>query len=104
MSIEDQTTMPEDREGQQKAATGDHITSAATKNYKSDHVGKLLRRAKGATLPELKEATAWQPHSIRAFLSGLRKKGEGLTKEQRKSGETAYRLVGKSAADQTASA
>jgi hypothetical protein len=67
----------------------------ATSKY--DSVTKLLRRAKGATLAEMQEATSWQPHSVRAFLSGLRKKGSVLSKEQRKSGETTYRLAGKSA-------
>ena len=62
---------------------------------KSDSVTKLLRRAKGATIAELQEATAWQSHSLRAFLSGLRKKGSAVSKEQRKSGETAYRIQGK---------
>ena len=61
-------------------------------------VMKLLRRGKGATLAELQDVTAWQPHSVRAFLSGLRKKGEVLVKEKRKSGDTAYRMaVGKNA-------
>jgi DNA-binding IclR family transcriptional regulator len=58
---------------------------------------RLLRRGKGASLAELQNATAWQPHSVRAFLSGLRKKGLALSKEQRRSGETAYRLVPKAA-------
>lgn len=60
---------------------------------KSELVKKLLRRGKGASLAELKDATGWQPHSVRAFLSGLRKKGEVLIKEERKSGETAYRVA-----------
>ena len=60
---------------------------------KSVIVTKLLRRAKGVTVAELQDATAWQPHSVRAFLSGLRKKGEVLVKEQRKSGDTAYRIT-----------
>ncbi len=98
MSIEDQATMHDDRSVQETAAKGGN-TFAACKNYKSDLVAKLLRRAKGGTLSELQEVTAWQPHSIRAFLSGLRKKGATVIKEQRKSGETAYRLIGKSAAD-----
>lgn len=73
--------------------------SARTAPPKSELVKKLLRRGKGATLAELQDATAWQPHSVRAFLSGLRKKGEVLVKEQRKSGETAYRVsLGKVAA------
>ncbi len=60
---------------------------------KSDTVIKLLLRAKGATPLELIAATDWQPHSVRAFLSGLRKKGRSITREARKSGEFAYRIV-----------
>lgn len=69
-------------------------SSAASKSHT---VIKLLRRTKGVTIAEVQDATAWQPHSVRAFLSGLRKKGSAVTKEQRKSGETAYRLSAKAA-------
>ena len=79
-----------------EAGSGD-APSRAPATSKSDCVTKLLRRAKGATLAELQEVTSWQPHSVRAFLSGLRKKGSAVSKEQRKSGETAYRLAGKAA-------
>jgi hypothetical protein len=54
---------------------------------------KLLARARGATIAEIQASTSWQPHSARAFLSGLRKAGRTLAKEERKSGETSYRLV-----------
>lgn len=60
---------------------------------KSAAVIKLLSRTKGATSAEITTATSWQPHSVRAFLSGLRKKGQVLARETRKSGEAAYRLV-----------
>lgn len=59
---------------------------------KSANVLKLLSRAKGATLAEIMEATAWQPHSTRAFLTGLRKKGKVLLREARSSGETNWRI------------
>lgn len=59
---------------------------------KSASVIKLLTRARGATMDEIMTATKWQAHSVRAFLSGLRKKGNLLTKEQRKSGHLAYRM------------
>ena len=55
-------------------------------------VTKLLTRARGATIAEMQDATGWQPHSARAFLSGLRKAGRTLVKEERKSVETSYRL------------
>jgi len=69
------------------------ITAVQPAPSKSDIVIKLLLRAKGATALELKGATAWQPHSVRAFLSGLRKKGRVIVREARKGGESAYRIV-----------
>ncbi len=60
---------------------------------KSDSVIKLLLRAKGATPTELIATTDWQPHSLRAFLSGLRKKGRSIVREERKGGGFAYRIV-----------
>lgn len=58
---------------------------------KSAVVQKLLSRNKGATLAEIMTATHWQPHSSRAFLTGLRKKGLVLLKEARTVGETCWR-------------
>lgn len=55
-------------------------------------VQKLLARAKGATLAEIGEVTGWLPHSTRAFMTGLRKKGHELIRECRASGESAWRL------------
>lgn len=68
------------------AAPIERITKAAT-------VTKLLSRMRGATLAEIMAATHWQPHSSRAFLTGLRKKGIVLLKEARKDGETSYRIA-----------
>ena len=53
---------------------------------------KLLHRARGATAIELMAATNWQAHSVRAFLSGLRKKGHTVVREARRNGDLAYRL------------
>jgi len=43
-----------------------------------------LRRDAGATLDELVQVTGWLPHTTRAALTGLRKKGHAITR----SGET----------------
>jgi len=56
----------------------------------------LLRRKSGATLPQLMEATGWQPHSVRGFLSGTVKTrmGLALTSEKPNGGERRYRVQG----------
>jgi hypothetical protein len=43
----------------------------------------LLRRDNGATLAAMVEATGWLPHTTRAALTGLRKKGHAVTKAKR---------------------
>jgi hypothetical protein len=51
----------------------------------------LLRRDEGATLAEMVAATGWLPHTTRAALTGLRKKGHVLVRDKR--GEvTCYRI------------
>jgi hypothetical protein len=52
----------------------------------------LLRRPDGATLGELVETTGWLPHSTRAALTGLRKKGHTITKGSR-GDATAYSIA-----------
>ena len=42
-----------------------------------------MQREGGATLEEMMAATSWLPHSTRAVLSGLRKKGYELVKTKR---------------------
>lgn len=59
---------------------------------KAATVRKLLARAKGATLAELTDATGWQPHSARAFLTGLRKKGDAIVRESRPNGDTCWKI------------
>jgi hypothetical protein len=43
----------------------------------------LLEQADGATLAEMVEATHWLPHTTRAALTGLKKKGHLITKGKR---------------------
>lgn len=53
---------------------------------------EMLRRREGATLAELVAATGWLPHTTRAALTGLRKKGHQIDKAKRGE-ETVYRIV-----------
>ena len=46
-------------------------------------VTRLLERAKGASLDEMVAATGWLPHTTRAALTGLKKKGMVITKGKR---------------------
>lgn len=64
-----------------------------TTTSKSATVRKMLRRTSGATLAEITTVTTWQPHSARAFLSGIRKKGEPLQRDTRRDGTTCYKLM-----------
>ena len=44
---------------------------------------RLLERDAGASLDEMVEATGWLPHTTRAALTGLKKKGHVITKGKR---------------------
>ena len=56
---------------------------------KSASVVALLGRSGGGTMPELIEATGWLPHTVRAALTGLRKKGHDIVRGSR-DGVTCY--------------
>ena len=53
----------------------------------------LLQRRRGARLVELTEATGWQPHSVRAALTGLRKQNVRVDRTRDKQGGSVYRIV-----------
>ena len=55
----------------------------------------LIQRAKGATLAEIMDATGWQAHSVRGFISGTLGKKMGLTvnSEKREDGTRVYSIA-----------
>ncbi|MEZ5655046.1 MAG: DUF3489 domain-containing protein [Sphingobium sp.] len=66
-------------------------TSAPRTHSKTARLLTLLRTDTGASLSEMIEATGWQAHSVRAALTGLRKRGhaiERLAKEDGVAGAT----------------
>ena len=69
----------------------DHITFRP--GTKQALIVGLLEREQGATLDELIAATGWLPHTTRAALTGLRRKGCSLEKSTREDGKTAYWIV-----------
>ncbi len=64
---------------------------------KRDRLRARLERADGATLIQLEQEFGWQPHTVRAAISGLRKAGLEVLREP---GETSsvYRIAAAKAA------
>ncbi|MBT4040233.1 MAG: DUF3489 domain-containing protein [Rhodospirillales bacterium] len=62
------------------------------KPTKTDAVIRLLKRPQGASIAQLQKPTGWQPHSVRAALTGLRKKGHEITRDKNDAGVTVYRI------------
>lgn len=66
--------------------------TSAPRQTKAALVIELLRRKQGATLAEMVEATGWLPHTTRAALTGLKKKGHLIEKTKRDDA-TCYRIA-----------
>lgn len=69
---------------------------ATTPTSKKDQLIALLRSKGGADVQALSDALGWQPHTVRAALTGLRKAGVALEKMAVREGErTRYRINAK---------
>ena len=66
-------------------STTPHVTKKA-------RLETLLARARGATLAQLQTEPGWQPHTVRAAISGLRKAGRSIELEE-SNGRKVYRLA-----------
>jgi len=53
----------------------------------------ILQRAEGASIAELMSAAGWQAHTVRAFLTGVRKDGKALIRTKDDAGPTRYRIA-----------
>lgn len=83
-----------------KKATGSTKTASGENavNPRETKIGKvvaMLERKDGATLDEMVEATGWLPHTTRAALTGLKKKGHTIERDKR--GDKASYRIAKSA-------
>ena len=65
----------------------------AVTTTKPNIIFKLISRKTGASMTDLEKATGWQPHSIRAALTGLRKKGHSIERDKNTKGVTIYRVA-----------
>jgi hypothetical protein len=77
--------MPKARKAPTSVGHDEEVAAATVSKAptKSTSVLTLLQREVGATLAELIEATGWKPHTIRAALTGLRKKGHTIERCKR---------------------
>ena len=72
-----------------KQTTAKDAVPTAREGSKKAIVIDLLKRDEGATLQQLMDATGWQKHSVRGFLSGSLGKKMGLTVESSKDADGA---------------
>jgi hypothetical protein len=93
------TTAPNSNSGRRRVnpkTTGNRARAKSTGTHrrqtKQAKIEGLLRRSEGATIAQLTKSTGWQAHSIRAALTGLRKKGHEIVRSKGKDGVTRYRL------------
>jgi len=67
---------------------------AAERSNKKAAVIAMMKRAKGATLAEIVEATGWQKHTVRGFVSILGSKGgETIDSSKNAAGERKYKIA-----------
>jgi hypothetical protein len=59
----------------------------------------LLRRGEGADIDEMVQFTGWQPHSVRAVLTGFRKRGIEVSRTKEGNGVSVYRAAPPASAD-----
>jgi hypothetical protein len=64
------------------------------RSNKKAEVIAMMKRAKGVTLGEIVEATGWQKHTVRGFVSILGSKGgETVESSKNTAGERTYRIA-----------
>jgi hypothetical protein len=76
-----------------KNVSADDGFSAVRSNTKLALVIEMLKWKNGVTIAELMAATGWLPHTTRATLSGLRKKGHSIVTDKADD-VTRYRMAG----------
>jgi hypothetical protein len=91
--VEEPTTeqpAPEKKERKAKKADAEPKQPRDTKKAK---VMEMIARAEGATNQEIQEATEWQAHTIRGFLSIAKKRGANIETIKRADETRAYHLA-----------
>jgi hypothetical protein len=82
------------KKGARQKVVSDVVPSPAQirAGSKQAKIIELMKRAKGATLDEMIKATDWLPHTTRAALTGLRKRGFALERINDEAKGSVYRI------------
>ena len=82
---------PAKKAGRAKKAA---VKPKADRTNKKAEVIAMMKRAKGATLPEIMKAMGWQAHTVRGFVSILGSKGgQKIESSKNAAGERCYRIA-----------
>jgi hypothetical protein len=83
---------------QKTAGNAESSSGQIRSGSKQAVIVKLMSRPKGATLDEMIEATEWLPHTTRAALTGLRKRGMTVERVKDEGRGSVYRIKSERAA------
>jgi len=77
-----------------KLAAAKKAGDRGERRNKKAEVIAMMKRAKGVTLDQIREATGWQAHTVRGFVSLLGSKaGERIESSKNAAGERTYRIA-----------
>ncbi|SCW76147.1 Protein of unknown function [Sphingobium faniae] len=82
---------PETDDEKNVAADSAPAASSPSRTTKANLLLSMLQRPGGAVMAELTDTTGWLPHTVRAALTGLRKKGNIIDRGTR-DGKACYRI------------
>jgi hypothetical protein len=105
IKAEDEGESEDSESGVQASASTEEVTSAQSERStprqgsKLSIVIDLLARKRGAGIEELASVVGWLPHTTRAALTGLRKRGYAIERERFDKGGSVYRIVKGQASD-----
>jgi DNA-binding MarR family transcriptional regulator len=94
LSRQDEDLKPLSPRGRRKTVSGLSPAPAGSKQAK---VIAMLSYGSGATMEALIASTGWLPHTTRAALSGLRKRGYAVERTLEADGRSRYRITGAAA-------
>ena len=79
--------------GSSTKSTPKGTSARSGESSKLGQVETMLRHAEGTTIAQLVALLGWQPHSVRAAISALKKKGLAISSQGVQGGERTYRIA-----------